>query len=42
MDWIESAANLFHKLMIEKENYMLGEMNTIASWVNTQDATRVY
>lgn len=42
MGWIEDAATLFHKLMIERENYMIGELNTIASWVNTPDADAVY
>lgn len=42
MGWIENAANKFHGLMIREENYMIGELNTIASWKNTPDARWVY
>lgn len=38
MKWIDKAAQKFHGLMIEQENYMIGELNTIASWRNTPDA----
>lgn len=42
MDWITTAAGLFHKLMIERENDMIGELNTIAGWRNSADAEHVY
>lgn len=42
MDWITTAAGLFHKLMMERENYMVGQLNTIAGWRNTPDAEHVY
>ena len=42
MGWIDKAAIKFHGLMIKKENYMIGELNTIAYWVNTPDARWVY
>ncbi|MGH1485968.1 MAG: DUF2515 family protein [Cellvibrionaceae bacterium] len=42
MGWIEDAASMFHRLMNERENYMVGELNTIATWVNAEDAQWVY
>ncbi len=42
MDWIEDAAKMFHKLMGTKEAYMLDELRTIATWVNSPDARFVY
>ncbi len=42
MAWIETVAGLFNKLMIDKEKYMLEELNIIASWVDTEDASSVY
>jgi len=42
MDWINDAANMFHKLMGIKETHMLNELRTIAGWVNSPDARFVY
>ena len=42
MDWIESAAKKFHKLMSDQEAHMLDELRTIATWVNSPDARFVY
>jgi len=42
MDWILTAANKFHTLMLEHELYMLGQLNMIATWVKSPDATLVY
>jgi hypothetical protein len=42
MKWIGDAAEVFHDLMDRKKDYMTQELQTIASWVNTPDASLVY
>jgi len=42
MAWIEKAAKKFHELMNDQEAHMLGELRTIATWVNSPDARFVY
>lgn len=42
MSWIRQAALLFHDLMQTQTDYMEGELNSIASWVDEADATWVY
>ncbi len=42
MKWIEKAAKKFHELMNDQEAHMLGELRTMASWVNSPDALFVY
>ncbi len=42
MDWIGDAAEIFHDLMLTQNDYMMQELRTIASWVNTPDAHLVY
>ncbi|GAB2198127.1 DUF2515 family protein [Sessilibacter sp. MAH4] len=37
MDWIKEAASVFHDLMAKRSNYMHGELQKMASWVNTKD-----
>jgi hypothetical protein len=42
MDWIESAAKKFHKLMSDQEAHMLNELRIMATWVDSPDARLVY
>ncbi len=37
MDWIEKAAEKFHNLMKIRSDYMHGELQKMANWVNTKD-----